>query len=56
LEDEKGVGEQELEFLRRQSLLDSYVKVNVTEDPESLLRAHATLRKRLGLVRWFGAS
>ena len=53
LEDEKGVGAREIEFLRKQRFIDSYVKVNVTEDPESLLRAHAVLRERLGRVRWF---
>jgi hypothetical protein len=47
VEDEKGVGERELRFLKDHGLLEVYHPVNVTRDPDSLRRLHAVLRRRL---------
>jgi hypothetical protein len=44
VEDDYGFGEREVRFLHEHGLLDRYRRVNVTEDPESLLRLHAELR------------
>lgn len=46
LEDEYGVGTRELAFLAAHGFTGSYVRVNVTEDPDSLQRLHAALRRQ----------
>lgn len=47
VEDEKGVRERELSFLREHGLLDCYRHVNVTSDEGAIARLHQELREEL---------
>jgi hypothetical protein len=50
LEDDYGVGAQELDFLEEHGFRHVYRWVNVTEDPESLRRAHGELESHFNVL------